>query len=85
MVKTALQETADHLGEVELDAVVTAASWAFCRQGKAARGSIVADFWFRGHPELEAPEARRRRNSFKEKLHALAAYCYGALRRCLAR
>jgi hypothetical protein len=84
IVKTALQETTDRLGGVEFDAVVTAASWAFCTQGEAARGYIVADFWSRGHPDLEAPEARRRRNSFKEKLRVLAAYCYAALRRCLA-
>ena len=83
-LRLALQETADCLGGVEFDTVVTAASWAFCRQGEAARRYIVADFWFRGHPELEAPEARHRRNSIKEKLHALAAYCYAALRRCLA-
>jgi hypothetical protein len=83
-VKTALQETADRLRGVEFDAVVTAATWAFCTQGEATRGYIVADFWSRGHPELEAPQARRSRNSFKEKLHVLAAYCYAALCRGLA-
>ena len=83
-VQAALRETADRLGRVELDTVVTAASWAVCAQGEEARRHIVADFWSRGHPDLEAPEARRRRNSFKEKLRVLAAYCYAALRRCLA-
>jgi hypothetical protein len=84
VVKAALQETADRLGGVELDTVVTAASWAFCMQGEAARRYTVADFWLRGPSELETSEAHRRHNTFKEKLHALAAYCYAALRRCLA-
>jgi hypothetical protein len=83
VVKAALQETADDLGGVELDTVATAAIWAFCIQGDAARREIVADFWYRGHAELEAPEAHRRHNSLKEKVHALAAYCYAALCRCL--
>ena len=83
-VKIALQETADRLGRVELDTVVTAASWAFCAQGEAARRHIVADFWYRGPSELAAPGADRRRRTFKEKLHALAAHCYAALRRRLA-
>jgi hypothetical protein len=83
MTKTALQETAERLSGVEFDTVVTAASWAFCAQGEAARQDIVADFWFRGHSEFESPEVRRRPNSFKEKFHALGAYCYAAFRRCL--
>jgi hypothetical protein len=84
VVKAALQETADRLGGVELDTVVTAATWAFCIHSEATRRYIVTYFWSRRHSELEAPEPRRRDNSFKEKLHALASYCYAALRRCLA-
>jgi hypothetical protein len=84
VVKAALQETAAHLGGVELDTVATAAIWAFCMRSDAARRKIVTDFWDRGHPELEAPDARRRDNSFKEMLHALATYCYAALRHCFA-
>jgi hypothetical protein len=83
-VKTALQETADLVGGVVLDTVVAAASWAFCAQSEASRRYIVADFWSRGPSELAAPEARHRHHSFKEKFHALGAYCYDALRRCLA-
>jgi hypothetical protein len=84
VVKTALQETADRLGGVELDTVVTAASWAFCTQGESARRYIVTDFWSRGPSELGASRADRRHTTFKEKLHALAGYCYAALRRCFA-
>ena len=83
-LRLALQETADCLGGVEFDTVVTAASWAFCRQGEAARRYIVADFWCRGASEFGAAGADRRRHTFKEKCHALATYCYAALRRCLA-
>jgi hypothetical protein len=83
MIKTVLQETAEHVRGVEFDTVVSTASWAFCAQGQAARQDIVADFWFRGHSLFESPEVRRRPNSFKEKFHALGAYCYAAFRRCL--
>src|SRR5262249_15673066 len=83
-VKAALQETADRLGGAEFDTVVTAAAWAFCRQGEAARQYIVADFWCRVPSELGPPQADHRHNTLKEKLHALAANCYAALRRCLA-
>ena len=55
-LRLALQETADCLGGVEFDTVVTAASWAFCRQGEAARRYIVADFWCRGPSELGPQE-----------------------------
>ena len=83
-VQAALRETADRLGRVELDTVVTAASWAVCAQGEEARRHIVADFWCRGASEFGAAGADRRRHTFKEKCHALATYCYAALRRCLA-
>jgi hypothetical protein len=83
-VKAALQETSQRLGGVDFGTVVTAASWAFCLQGEAVRRYMVANFWCKGTSELEAREARRRHNSFKEKIHAVAAYCHAALRRCLA-
>ena len=83
-LRLALQETADCLGGVEFDTVVTAASWAFCRQGEAARRYIVADFWCRGPSELGQPAVDHRHTTLKEKLHALAANCYAALRRCFA-
>jgi hypothetical protein len=69
-VKTALQETADRLGEVEFDAVVAGASWAFCMRGDEARRDIVADFWYGGPSELGASEADRGHNAFREKLQA---------------
>ena len=83
-VKTALQETANQLGGVDFDNVLIAASWAFCTQGEAVRQYIVAEFWCNGPSELGSSGTDRRHHTFKEKLHALGAYCYTALRRCLA-
>jgi hypothetical protein len=83
-VNTALQETADRLGGVGFDTVVTAACWAFCTQGAEARRCIVADFWFWGSSQFGASRVDRRQPTFKEKVHALAAYCYAALRGCFA-
>jgi hypothetical protein len=84
VVEAALKETADRLGGMEFDTVVTAASWAFCTRGEAARQHIVADFWFRRLSGLGASGAGRGHTTFKEKLHALAAYYCAALRRCFA-
>jgi hypothetical protein len=84
-VKTALQETADRLGGVDFDTVVTAASWAFCMQGEALRQHLVAEFWYSGPSALEGSRADRRRPTLTEIFHALGAYCYAALRRCVAR
>jgi hypothetical protein len=69
---------------VDFDTVITAASWAFCMQGEALRRHLVAEFWYSGPAELGGSRADRGRHTFKEKLHALGAYCYAALRRCLA-
>jgi hypothetical protein len=72
------------MGGLEFDVVLTAAAWAFSRQDETIRGSIVADFWLRELSELEASGVERSRKTFKEKVHALAAYCYAAFRRRLA-
>jgi hypothetical protein len=81
VVITDLQETAARLGGVELDIIIAAATWAFCRQDAATRRLIVADFWLRGLSELEVSETEGKSKTFKERVHALATYCYAAFRR----
>jgi hypothetical protein len=84
VVITALQETASRFGGSELGFVVTAATWAFCRQDAMTRRLIVDYFWFRGLSELKALGVDSRHKTFKEKVHALAARCYAAIRRGFA-
>jgi hypothetical protein len=78
-IMTTLQEVATRLGG-DLDVVITAAIWAFCRQDPTTRHLIVSEFWFRDLPELESVAVVRRTKSFKERLHALVAYCYPVFR-----
>jgi hypothetical protein len=84
VVMAALQETASRFDGSELEFVLTAATWAYCRQDAATRRSIVEDFWFSGSSALEASGVDRSHKTLKEKVHALAANCYAALRRRLA-
>jgi hypothetical protein len=80
---TALEDSAARLG-VQTDFVISAAIWVFCKQDAAIRHLVVSDFWLRGLSALEASVAERRPKTFKEKVHALAAYCYTAFRRLSA-
>ena len=63
VVITALQETASRFGGSEPEFVVTAATWAFCRQDAMTRRLIVDYFWFRGLSELKALRARAETSS----------------------
>jgi hypothetical protein len=79
-IMATLQEAAARLG-VDLDVVITAAIWAFCRQDSATRQLLVSDFWFRDLPKLESVAGGRHTKTFKEKLHALVAYSNPFFRR----
>jgi hypothetical protein len=46
-IMSVLQETANRLGGLQIDIIITAAVWAFCRQDVSTRRSLVADFWLR--------------------------------------
>jgi len=84
IVTTALQETASHLGGLGVEVVITAATWAFCKQDTMTRRWIVEDLWFKGLSELEASRVDHRYKTFKEKIYALPSYCYTGIRRRLA-
>jgi hypothetical protein len=84
VVTAGIEETAQCLQGQEGE-VIKAAIWAFCRQDKTITQRIVADIWFSGLLELEAPQANQRHRTFTEKVHALATSCYSALGRWFTR
>jgi hypothetical protein len=79
-VATVLQDTVSHSGGLSLDAIVAAAIGAFCRLDASERHWIVEDFWFNGVARLEASKVSRTQKTFKEKMYALVAGGYAALR-----
>jgi hypothetical protein len=67
---------------VPIDFVTAAAVWHFCSSDADSRYLIVSDFWFRGGlGELESLLPEPHSKILKEKVYALAAYCYSVFRR----
>jgi hypothetical protein len=79
-VLIALHEIPPQLRGVDLNLIVTAATWAFCRQDAATRRALVSEFWFTQLYGLEIPEAHRKPKTWKERAYALAASGYALLR-----